>query len=159
MSVVAVGKLNHELKSIFLENKNGMGSAVSYVVAKTLLVTPIFVCFAFAALGIPGFVIQAFPISAFAHFILLWTVQILIWECSAEAFAGIFDDEIAGMLVQTGIWFAALLFSGFLVTVGDVSFHINIAAFSLLSTFCALTFDVMLLDVLASQALLLYPPV
>jgi hypothetical protein len=126
MSVVAVGKLNHELKSIFLENKNGMGSAVSYVVAKTLLVTPIFVCFAIAALGIPGFVIQAFPISTFAHFILLWTVQMLVWECSAEAFAGIFDDEIAGMLVQTGIWFAALLFSGFLVTVGDVSFHINI---------------------------------
>ena len=121
MSVVAVSKLNHELKSIFLENKNGMGSAASYLVAKTLLVTPIFVCFAFAALGIPGFLIQAFPISTLAHFILLWTVQILIWECSAEAFAGIFDDEIAGMLIQTGIWFGALLFSGFLVPVSDVS--------------------------------------
>ena len=61
MAVVAVYKLNSELRSIFLENKNGMGSAASYLFAKTLLVFPILFCFALAALGIPGFLIQNFP--------------------------------------------------------------------------------------------------
>lgn len=122
MAVVAVYKLNSELKSIFLENKNGMGSATSYLLAKTVLVLPILVCFALAALGIPGFVIQNFPISTFASHILLWTVQIAAWECSAEAFAAIFDDAVLGMLIHTAWWFAALLFSGYLVSSDDVSF-------------------------------------
>jgi hypothetical protein len=122
MAVVAVYKLNSELRSIFLENKNGMGSAASYLFAKTLLVFPILFCFAFAALGIPGFLIQNFPASTFSRQILLWTVQIAAWECSAEAFAAIFDDAVLGMLIHTGWWFAALLFSGYLVSVDDVSF-------------------------------------
>lgn len=122
MAVVAVYKLNSELRSIFLENKNGMGSAASYLFAKTLLVFPILFCFALAALGIPGFLIQNFPASTFSRQILLWTVQIAAWECSAEAFAAIFDDAVLGMLIHTGWWFAALLFSGYLVSVDDVSF-------------------------------------
>jgi hypothetical protein len=122
MAVVAVYKLNLELKSIFLEKKNGMGSAASYVVAKTLLVTPIFFLFSLAALGIPGFIIQRFPLSTLGRHILLWTVQIAMWESSAEAFAALFDDAVLGMLVHTAWWFAALLFSGFLVSVEDVSF-------------------------------------
>ena len=124
MAVVAVYKLNHELKTIFLENKNGMGSAVSYLIANTILVTPILFLFSFAALGIPGFVIQAYPASTFGPFLLLWTVQIVMWESSAEAFAAYFDDPVLGMLVHTGWWLAALLFSGILVIVEDVSFFV-----------------------------------
>jgi len=124
MAVVAVYKLNHELKTIFLENKNGMGSAASYLIAKMILVTPILFMFSIAALGIPGFVVQAYPASTFGPFVLLWTVQIFMWESSAEAFAALFDDPVLGMLVHTGWWFAALLFSGFLVIVEDVSFFL-----------------------------------
>ena len=123
MAVVAVYKLNQELKTIFLENKNGMGSAASYLIAKTILVTPILFMFSVAALGIPAFVIQAYPASTFGPLVLLWTAQIFMWESSAEAFAAFFDDPVLGMLVHTGWWwFAALLFSGFLVIADDVSF-------------------------------------
>jgi hypothetical protein len=132
MAVVAVYKLNLELKSIFLEKKNGMGSAASYVIAKTLLVTPILFLFSLAALGIPGFIIQNFPLSTFGRHILLWTVQIAMWESSAEAFAASFDDAVLGMLVHTAWWFAALLFSGFLVTVEDVSVVVLLGCVSLL---------------------------
>jgi len=126
MAVVAVYKLNHELKTIFLENKNGMGSAVSYLIANTILVTPILFLFSFAALGIPGFVIQAYPASTFGPFLLLWTVQIVMWESSAEAFAAYFDDPVLGMLVHTGWWLAALLFSGILVIVEDMFWPLKI---------------------------------
>ena len=157
MAVVAVYKLNTELKSIFLENRNGMGSASSYLLAKTVLVIPILVCFAFAALGIPGFLIQNFPVSTFSRHILLWTVQIAAWECSAEAFAGIFDDAVLGMLIHTGWWFAALLFSGYLVWVEDVSFD---SRCFLPSTLVLYTHDWHMpsSDVLAAQDFLLYSP-
>jgi hypothetical protein len=123
MAVVAVQKLNSELKSIFMESKNGMGSATSYILAKQILVIPVIVCFSFAALGIPGFLIHQFPIIIFPELIFLWAVQITMWECSAEAFAALFDDAVFGMLVHTGWWFAALLFSGYLVAVEDVRFE------------------------------------
>jgi hypothetical protein len=156
MAVVAVYKLNSELQSIFLENKNGMGSASSYLLAKTVLVLPILVCFAFAALGIPGFLIQNFPVSSFSRHILLWTVQIATWECSAEAFAAIFDDSVLGMLIHTGWWFAALLFSGYLVSVEDVSFN-SLCVLALNLVLCTHDRHAPSLDVLAAQGVLLYP--
>ena len=121
MAVVAVYKLNQELRSILLENKNGLASISSYLIAKTILVIPILFLFAFAAIGIPGYVIQNYPPSTFGPLLLLWTVQIAVWESSAEAMAGLFDDAVIGMLLHTGLWLAALLFSGYLVPLGDVS--------------------------------------
>jgi hypothetical protein len=55
-----------------------------------------------------------------------------MWESSAEAFAALFDDAVLGMLVHTAWWFAALLFSGFLVTVEDVSVVVLLGCVSLL---------------------------
>ena len=156
MAVVAVYKLNSELQSIFLENKNGMGSASSYLLAKTVLVIPVLVCFAFAALGIPGFLIQNFPVSTFSRHILLWTVQIAMWECSAEAFAAIFDDAVLGMLIHTGWWFAALLFSGYLVAVDDVSFN-SLCVLAVNLVLCTHDRHTPSLDVLAPQGVLLCP--
>jgi hypothetical protein len=48
---------------------NGMGSAATYyVIAKTLLVTPIRFLFSLAALGIPVFIVHNFPPSnTFGH--------------------------------------------------------------------------------------------
>lgn len=121
MAVVAVYKLNLELKSIFVENKNGMSSAISYIIAKTILVIPILFLFSIAALGVPGYLIQSFPPSSFGKMILLFTALIAMWECSGEAFAALFDEAVLGMLVHTTLWFAALLFSGYLVPLKDVS--------------------------------------
>jgi hypothetical protein len=128
-AVVAVYKLNSELKSIFIENKNGMGSVASYLIAKTILVTPILFMFSVAALGIPGYLIQSFPPSSILKMLLLWTVQIASWEASSEAFAAIFDDAVLGMMVHTAWWFLALLFSGYLVPLSDVSIYSRSACF------------------------------
>lgn len=120
MAVVAVYKLNLELKSIFVENKNGMSSAISYIIAKTILVLPILFLFSIAALGVPGYVIQNFPPSTFGKMILLFSALIAMWESSGEAFAALFDEAVLGMLVHTTLWFAALLFSGYLVPLSDM---------------------------------------
>lgn len=126
MAVVAVYKLNLELKSIFVENKNGMGSTISYIIAKTILVIPILFFFSIAALGIPGYVIQKFPPESFGKMILLFMVLISMWESSGEAFAALFDEAVLGMLVHTTWWFAALLFSGYLVPLNDMFWPLKI---------------------------------
>ena len=125
MAVVAVYKLNSEIRSIWLENKNGIGSPVSYIIAKTLMVCPVLVMFTISAIGIPGYLIQAFPPSTFVRLSLLWIAQISMWECSAEAIAALFNDAILGMLIQAALWFGALLFSGYLVPVEDVSYVVS----------------------------------
>eukprot|EP00541_Cyclophora_tenuis_P013819 CAMPEP_0116549230 /NCGR_PEP_ID=MMETSP0397-20121206/4761_1 /TAXON_ID=216820 /ORGANISM="Cyclophora tenuis, Strain ECT3854" /LENGTH=634 /DNA_ID=CAMNT_0004073937 /DNA_START=552 /DNA_END=2456 /DNA_ORIENTATION=- len=120
MGVVAVYALNDEFKSVMRETKNGMVSAASYVLAKTILVIPIMFIFALFALGIPSFVIQDTPPEAFGVAILLWAALIYVFECAAEALAVAFDDPILGMLQFMNLWFASFLFGGFLIPLRDM---------------------------------------
>ena len=120
MGVVAVYALNDEFKSITRETKNGMVSAISYLLAKTVLVIPIMFVFALFALGIPAFAIQAFPPEALGMSILLWSSLIYVFECAAELLAVAFDDPILGMLQYMNLWFASFLFGGFLIPLQDM---------------------------------------
>jgi ABC-type multidrug transport system ATPase subunit len=120
MGVVAVYALNDEFKSIIRETKNGMVSASSYALTKTILVLPVMIIFSLFALGIPGFVVQAIEPSAFVRAIGLWSAQIYVFECAAECFAVLFDDPILGMLQFMNLWFGAFLFGGFLIPVRDL---------------------------------------
>lgn len=120
MGVVAVYSLNTEMKSILRETKNGMVTALSYIMAKTFLVIPIIVMFAILAMGIPAFVVQDVPIETFGTVILLWSVLVYYFECAAEFFAVAISDPIIGMLNFMQIWFASFLFAGFLIPLKDM---------------------------------------
>ena len=120
MGVVAVYALNDEFKSIVGETKNGMVSAVSYVLAKTVLVIPIIFIFALFSLGLPAYVVQDAPAESFGAVILLWSCTMYVLECAAELFAVAFDDPIVGMLQFMNVWFASFLFGGFLIPLRDM---------------------------------------
>jgi len=120
MGVVAVYALNDEFKSIVRETKNGMLSATSYVLAKTILVLPIMYIFAVVALGLSGFVIQSWQGASFGDVTVLWAVEIFVFECVAEALSVLTDDPILGMLNFMNYWFAAFLFGGFLIPANDI---------------------------------------
>lgn len=120
MGVVAVYALNDEFKSIQSESKNGMVTAVSYIMAKTILVIPIMFVFAFFALGVPGFAVQNFEPSSFGVTILIWAAGIYAFECAAECFAVLFDNPILGMLQFMNLWFGSFLFAGFLIPLRDL---------------------------------------
>merc|ERR1712137_193205 len=102
------------------ETKNGMVTAISYILAKMILVIPIMFVFAIFALGIPGFAVQAFPGEAFLTGICLYAAVIYVFECAAEAFAVLFDDPIIGMLQFMNLWFGTFLFAGFLIPLRDM---------------------------------------
>ena len=112
--------LNKELKTMIREVKNGMSSPVAYIVTKFLLLIPVMFLFAVAALGIPAYLIQDFPISTFGHLIFLWAAAMFIWEASAFTFAAVFDNAMIGMVAQLGHWFAFLLFGGLLIGYDEV---------------------------------------
>lgn len=126
VGVVAVYALNDEFKSILGETKNGMVSALSYVLAKTVLVIPIMFVFSLFATGIPMFAIQDFPAEAFGIAVTLWACLIYVFECAAEALAVWFEDPILGMLQFMNLWFASFLFAGFLIPLRDMYWPLKI---------------------------------
>eukprot|EP00538_Stauroneis_constricta_P011077 CAMPEP_0119551744 /NCGR_PEP_ID=MMETSP1352-20130426/4913_1 /TAXON_ID=265584 /ORGANISM="Stauroneis constricta, Strain CCMP1120" /LENGTH=649 /DNA_ID=CAMNT_0007597857 /DNA_START=239 /DNA_END=2188 /DNA_ORIENTATION=+ len=120
MGVVAVYALNDEFKSIQRESQNGMVSAGTYVLAKSVLVLPIFILFALFALLIPSYVIQAAPWEAFGLHIVLYAALMFVFESVAEALSVLFDDPIIGMLQFMNFWFGSFLFGGFLIPESDL---------------------------------------
>ena len=151
VGVVAVYSLNDEFKSIMREAKNGMVSAPSYILAKTILVISIMFIFALFALGIPSFLIQDVPGSAFGTSVILWAVLIYVFECASEALAVSFDDPILGMLQFMNLWFASFLFGGFLIPLRDMFWPFKLFYYvmpysyfirsMIYSTFNAITFE------------------
>jgi hypothetical protein len=120
MGVVAVYALNDEFKSVLRESKNGMVTGVSYVLAKFVLVLPIFFIMAVFALGIPSFVVQDNAKEAFGMSIILFACVLYVFESLAECLSVWFDDPILGMLQFMNFWFGAFLFGGFLIPLRDL---------------------------------------
>lgn len=120
MGVVAVFVLNEEFKSILAEGKNGMVSAGSYVLAKSVIVLPVLFIFAIFSLGIPMFAIQGVPKEAFGIEIILFTATMFVFESVAECLAVWVEDPILGMLQFMNVWFASFLFGGFLIPLRDL---------------------------------------
>lgn len=120
MGVVAVYALNDEFKSVLGENKNGMVTGGSYLLAKSIIVLPIFFVFAIFSLGIPLFAIQDAPKEAFGMLILLFSAVMFVFESLAECLSVWIDDPILGMLQFMNVWFASFLFGGFLIPLSDL---------------------------------------
>lgn len=99
MGVVAVYALNEEFKSILRESKNGMIKPFSYVLAKTILVLPIFFIFGLFALSIPLYVVQDAPKESFVMQLFLYAVTMFAFESVAECLSVWVNDPIIGMLL------------------------------------------------------------
>ena len=104
MGVVAVYTLNEEFKSILRESKNGMVSPLSYVLAKTILVIPIFFIFGLFSLGVPFFGVQGAPGESFGMSMVLYALVMFVFESAAEALSVWCDDPILGMLQFMNYW-------------------------------------------------------
>lgn len=105
MGVVAVYTLNEEFKSILRESKNGMVSPLSYVLAKSILVIPIFFIFGLFSLGIPFYAVQGAPVESFGYSMVLYALVMFVFESIAEALSVWFDDPIIGMLQFMNMWY------------------------------------------------------
>jgi hypothetical protein len=151
MGVVAVFALNDEFKSILRESKNGMVSAGSYVLAKSIITLPIFFIFAIFSLGIPMFAIQDSPAEAFGIMIILFAAISFVFESIAECLSVWVEDPILGMLQFMNIWFASFLFGGFLIPLRDLYWPFKLFYYimpfnyfvrsSIYETFTATTFE------------------
>ena len=95
MRVVAVYSLNDEFKSILRETKNGMVSPLSYVLAKTILVFPMFFLFALFAHGIPLYLVQDCPGESFVMELILYAAVMFVFESVAECLSVWFDDPVS----------------------------------------------------------------
>uniref|UniRef100_A0A7R9ZID9 ABC-2 type transporter transmembrane domain-containing protein n=1 Tax=Craspedostauros australis TaxID=1486917 RepID=A0A7R9ZID9_9STRA len=119
MGIVAVYALNNEFKSIQQESQNGMVSAATYVMVKSILVVPIFILFAIFSLLIPAYAIHGLPWEAFGTHLILCAAIMFVFESAAEALSVLVDDPIIGMMQFMIFWSGSFLFSGFLVPESD----------------------------------------
>ena len=93
-------------KAFFVKRKTGWSvSGLSYVIAKTVLVIPIFFLFAIFGLGIPSFAIQDVPVEGFGWLITLFAALLFVFESVAECLSVWFDDPILGILQLMNFWF------------------------------------------------------
>eukprot|EP00977_Amphora_coffeiformis_P006739 scaffold1484_cov173-Amphora_coffeaeformis.AAC.17 len=122
MGVVAVYALNDEFKSIIRENKNGMVTPLSYVLAKTILVFPWFFIFALFAHGIPLYLVQDAPGEAFVIELILYAAIMFVFESVAETLSVWFEDPSHSKLTNCFIIhrFGCFVFGGFLIPKRDL---------------------------------------
>ena len=118
--MVAVYALNDEYKSILREVKNGMVSPLSYVLAKSVIVFPIFFLFAICALGVPLYAVQDANGSSFGILVIMFACLMFVFESLAECLSVWVEDPILGMLQFMNFWFASFLFGGFLIPLSDL---------------------------------------
>eukprot|EP00527_Entomoneis_sp_CCMP2396_P007145 CAMPEP_0198142730 /NCGR_PEP_ID=MMETSP1443-20131203/5442_1 /TAXON_ID=186043 /ORGANISM="Entomoneis sp., Strain CCMP2396" /LENGTH=649 /DNA_ID=CAMNT_0043805811 /DNA_START=139 /DNA_END=2088 /DNA_ORIENTATION=+ len=126
LGVVAVYTLNDEFKSLLRETKNGMLSGVSYVIAKSILVTPIMYIFSLFSLGIPFFAVIGASGASFVGCTLIYAACLFCFESVAECLSVWFEDPILGMLMYMNFWFGSFLFGGFLIPQDDMYYPFEI---------------------------------
>lgn len=132
MGVIAVHFLHDELNMIQREIKNGLTVAWQYLLAKFLLTLPIVTLgFSLSALGIPMFVIQTFPGSAFFETVLQWSLIMYLFESIAECSAAWAPNSIIGMLGYLTYWILSFLFGGIFLPPEDIYWPLKAAYFAL----------------------------
>jgi len=97
-STVAVYGMSNEYKSILQEVKNGAVSPFVYVLAKTIIVIPIFFLFAIFSLALPLYVVQDAHAESIGIIVTLFACMMFVFESLAECLSVWFDNPVAGML-------------------------------------------------------------
>ncbi|CAJ1945547.1 unnamed protein product [Cylindrotheca closterium] len=118
-AVVAVFALNAEFKSVMREVKNGMIHPVTYITAKSILVLPVMLLFAVAALSTGVYSILGIKAN-YATYAGMFAISIFVFECIAEVLSVAFINPLLGMLCYLSVWFTAFLFAGTFLPADDL---------------------------------------
>jgi len=120
MGVIVVYVFNEEYKLIRKEKRNGMVSAGSYLLARTLLEAPMIVLLSICAVSVSGYGVMRFHASNFHLLVAIHALMLWAFESMALLFSVLFDNPLLGMLMYMNFWFAAFLFSGLMVRESSV---------------------------------------
>lgn len=124
--VIAVVFINHEIKAVLNEVKNGMYNVSGYILAKNLLILPIMILFGFLAIAIPVFAIMPFDASKIVPTIGIFSLHILSYESIAECLAVVFDDVLYGMLGFLAYWLFGFLCCGVFLPLRDMFWPVKV---------------------------------
>ena len=102
------------------EVRLGFYRPISFGLARVLVEIPFIFLLSFAALGVGGFVVGRFNVTAFIMMILLYTSMLYSFEALAQVCSMAFIDTNMNMLLFVIIWFGSFLFSEIWVAERDV---------------------------------------
>jgi len=129
MGVAAVFVLNQELQAIRREVKEGMYSALAYIVAHTALQFIMMFVLAIFALGVPAYAVADFHLPTIGSMILVYAAMLWGFECLAQLESALHDATLIGMLEYLNIWFLAFLFAGVVINPVKVIWPLRVLAY------------------------------
>lgn len=136
LGVVAVYTYNEEYFAIKREVKNGMISPISYVLSNFVIQVPLMVVMSMFALSASGYGIANFYGANYVSLLLVYAVNLWVYERQAQLLSVTFANPLMGMLMFLNLWFASFLFNGILVAEGDVVWPFRAMFFTLPLKWC-----------------------
>jgi len=143
LNVISVITLSFETRSVIYEMRNGMYGAFSYVVSTTIVQIPCFIALS-AAINVVSFAIGGWPFDNFLTFILVYAVNLVVYDSFAQLLAVLFRNPIVGMLIYIATWATSIIFCGLVFKGTDViwPFRLQYYILPLKWSFNALGYDI-----------------
>ena len=143
MSITTLIGTNRDSFSVMYEIRAGMYKAYSYVLSITLVQVPALIVLA-AAINICAFAIGGWPFDNYLTSILVFAINLMVFDSLAQLLAILFKNPVIGMLAFLGVWSSSIVFCGLVFRGGDViwPFRLFYYALPLKWLFNAIGYDV-----------------
>jgi len=119
LAIIQIVPMNFELRTVKLEMRSGMYSALDYSVSTTLVQAPMLILLSFAVY-IFAFAIGGWPWDNFLSFALQSALSLFAYEAFAQLVAVAFASPILGMMPFMMFWASSILFCGLVFKGEDV---------------------------------------
>lgn len=119
MSITTLVGTNRDAMSVMYEIRAGMYKARSYMLSVTLVQIPMLILLAIA-INLCAFAIGGWAWEQFFTAILVFAINLMVFDSLAQLLAVMFKNAVIGMLAFLGYWSSSIVFCGLVFRGGDV---------------------------------------
>ena len=119
MSITTLVGTNRDAMSVMYEIRAGMYKARSYMLSVTLVQIPMLILLAIA-INLCAFAIGGWAWEQFFTAILVFAINLMVFDSLAQLLAVMFKNAVIGMLAFLGYWSSSIVFCGLVFRGADV---------------------------------------
>jgi len=119
ISITTLIGTNRDTFSVIYEIRSGMYKAFSYVISTTIVQIPMLILLSALTLVV-SFGIGGWPFDNFVTSVLVFSMNLMVFDSIAQLLAVLFTNPVIGMLCYLGYWSSSIVFCGLVFRGGDV---------------------------------------
>lgn len=119
LGIVTVIGTNRDVLSVVYEIRAGMYATYSYVLSTSFVQAPALFLLS-VLINVCSFGIGGWPWDNFITFVLMYAINLWIFDSFGQLLAVVFRNPVIGMLAYLGVWSSAIVFCGLVFRGGDV---------------------------------------